>query len=111
MNCALCQHRLADKAERWHRACGHHVCMRCAIPLIRAGKTHCGRCGPPQAIQANMLGNLVLGTDSEQVARSEMELAAQHARHHEVGPMPPLPELPGDGKALAVSRSLTLALC
>ncbi len=76
MSCVTCQ--LALGANYWRRDdCGHHQCARCAVPCIKANKTYCHGCEAPARPTANMLGALVLGTDSEQIARVAKALRAE----------------------------------
>lgn len=62
--CAICEKTVGG--EYAHRACGHHICWLCHIPLIRAGKTFCTRCPPPTLATEDVSGNLVTGSDGEQ---------------------------------------------
>ena len=109
MLCSVCEEQIDAKSEHLHRACGHHMCMLCLVPMLRAGKTLCARC--PQQGGASLLGNLVLGTDHEQVLRAETALATE--RRQQVGSLSPLPEAAaasGDGRpAWPINMQLTTA--
>ena len=70
------------------------------MPLLRAGKSHCAACPAPLRPTASTLGNLVLGTDSEQVARIEAALLRE--RQAQVGALLPPPA------ATAVERKQNL---
>lgn len=84
--CSVCIVKLVN-TDYWRReTCGHHLCMACALPLIQANKTHCARCPPPRRPVFGNKGNLVLGTDSEQLALIEAELLAE--RQSKVGCLP-----------------------
>lgn len=67
--CAVCERQFPVSGEYVHRACGHHACMACAVPLMRAGKAYCVRCPAPKLATASLEGNLVLGGTSEQNER------------------------------------------
>lgn len=79
MNCVICQRKLgAPREDYFHRgSCGHHQCMMCAIPIIRAGKGLCPRCPAPARADAHNLGNIVLGNDVEQTKRVAAALRAE----------------------------------
>lgn len=67
--CAVCDRRFAASGEYVNRTCGHHMCITCAVPLVRAGKVYCVRCPVPKLATASLEGNLVLGGTSEQNER------------------------------------------
>jgi hypothetical protein len=75
--CVLCQRAIGEREDYMHRgSCGHHLCMPCALPMMRAGKGYCARCPAPQRA-ADVLGNLVLGNDTEQNRRAAESLRAE----------------------------------
>jgi hypothetical protein len=74
--CIICREPLTG--DYFHRAqCGHHECLLCAIPKIRAGKNFCIGCPSPRRPDASGPGNLVLGYDSEQNLRISAQLLAE----------------------------------
>lgn len=77
--CFICKQRLSG--DYLHRArCSHHECLACATPKIRAGKMLCVGCPPPQRPAGSALGNLVLGSDSEQALRVATQLRAERQK-------------------------------
>jgi hypothetical protein len=78
--CAVCERQFDTASEHWHRACGHHTCAACAVPLIRGGKVFCVRCPVPKLPSANLEGNLVLGGTSEQNERVALLLRQERRK-------------------------------
>lgn len=77
--CSICKQRLAG--DYFHRgSCGHHECVVCALPKIRAGKMFCAGCPLPQRPTDTALGNLVLGSDGEQNLRVATQLKAERLK-------------------------------
>jgi len=78
--CAVCARRFPKSGEFLHRACGHHTCFACIVPLLRAGKAYCVRCAAPTLPTEQLLGNLVLGGTAEQNERVALLLRAERAQ-------------------------------
>jgi len=78
--CVVCGQTIPQKSDHVRRACGHHLCMACAVPLLRAGKSYCVRCPAPRLATANFEGSLVLGTDGEQNERVAALMRQERAK-------------------------------
>ena len=79
VTCVICQRTVGAAEDYMHRgSCGHHLCMPCALPMIRAGKGYCSRCPVPVQPSATTRGNLVGGGDTEQNKRAAAALRADY---------------------------------
>ncbi len=77
--CIICQAQL--RGDYLHRGqCGHHQCLLCALPMLRAGKGYCTRCPAPTRPHNGEHGNLVLGYDGEQNLRVAAELLTERQK-------------------------------